>query len=401
MSRLDDLTDRLNPLLVKEARQIFKSRFFAASFLIVLGVGWFVAFNFERFGSAATGDPVGARLYFAFYLLLSAALCVPVPLAAMYSLAFEHRDQALEMLQIAPLSAEQIVNGKLQAAVLHAGLYLSALVPFMCFAYLLGGIGLIHVVGLALEVALLATALVMFALLMGILSRTPARQSLATLGLLVGMAATFGVCAVIGETANLAMAVCCLVPAMMVFAVCREFTMLYTRQVRSKPRTLFIDLRRIQVLIPLAREVAGLIRQHFPSASAPVPPMTHVPFRVIHRQTMERFRKLNAQMCRSIDLKERWNFVSYDLTEPPLRQVRLMLDRMLATYRWSVADVVLVPFEQDFIVFGRQSFPVIEPEVLDRLEAAASDLERACAALQSDSSAAENLPESRLKLVRF
>ena len=391
MSRFDDLTDRLNPLLVKEGRQILKSRFFAASFLIVLGVGWFLALSSPMVRLADALDTAGRELFLNYYALLAAALCVPVPFAAMYSFAFEQRDQAIEMLRISRLSAPQIVRGKLLVALLHAGLYVAALVPFMCFAYLLRGIDLLVILGLTIELLCIATALTMFALWMGTLSRTPTRLTLAASALVAGMLLAFGNCALLLQAHDLGMGICFLIPMIVAARMFQEFAVLVTRQRPLRSVVLFVDLRRLQLLIPVIGEATGLIQQHFPLEGQPFSTAAEpVPFRVAHRRIMERIRKLNSLICRSTEFQDRWNFVTYDEAEPSLRQVRLMLDLLLSIYGWS-PDALLMPFEREFELYPWLRFPDLDPRVLERLDEAAAELERVCVSL----GAAIELPISR------
>ena len=378
MSRLDDFTDRLNPLLVKELRQILTGRGFAAAFLIVLAIAWCTAVGAPLFRDTGNMGTAGRDLIHIHSLLLTGMLCIPVPLAAMHSFAFEHREQALEMLRVSPLSARQIVFGKLQVAGLHAGLYLAVLVPFMCLAYLLGGVGLLQILRVTLVVFAISTTLSMFALWMGLLSCTATRHVLATLALIVAIGIGFVICASLEEANELGTEACVLVSMLIGFSICRERVLVSTRPLPLRARAQFVDEVRMARLISTVRIATLQIRQHFPLRGQPLPDAGAVPFRVAHRQIMYQFLKAQALICPWTS-RAGGTFLSYDSTAPLIAQVRDDLDGLILHYGWPHG--ARNPYECELQVSGWVRFPDTDPQALDRLDAAAAELERALAAL--------------------
>src|SRR6187549_967380 len=80
---LDRLGDRLNPILVKEARQAMKSRQFVITFSLLLIFGWLWTVLFISFGVPAIFyAPVGPGVLAGYYLVLSVPLLIVVPYAA-------------------------------------------------------------------------------------------------------------------------------------------------------------------------------------------------------------------------------------------------------------------------------------------------------------------------------
>jgi hypothetical protein len=145
-SLLDRLGDRLNPILVKEARQAMKSRQFVITFSLLLIFGWLWTVLFISFGVPAIFyAPVGPGVLAGYYLVLSVPLLIVVPYAAFRSLAGEREDGTFELLSITTLTARQIVLGKLGSAVLQMMVYYSALAPCIAFTYLLRGIDIITI----------------------------------------------------------------------------------------------------------------------------------------------------------------------------------------------------------------------------------------------------------------
>src|SRR5262245_58195819 len=107
---LDRAGDRLNPILVKEARQAMKSRQFVVTFSLLLVFVWLWTVLFISFGVPAIFyAPVGPSVLIGYYVVLSVPLLIVVPYAAFRSLAAEREDGTFELLSITALSSRQIV----------------------------------------------------------------------------------------------------------------------------------------------------------------------------------------------------------------------------------------------------------------------------------------------------
>jgi hypothetical protein len=169
---LDKIGDRLNPILVKEARQSMKSRQFVVTFSLLLIFGWVWTVMFIAFGLPAIFyAPVGPAVMTGYYVILSIPLIIVVPYAAFRSLAAEREDGTYELLSITTLSARQIVAGKLGSALLQMMVYYSALAPCIAFTYLMRGIDVITI-GLVLGYTFLASLLLsIFGLTMATVTR--------------------------------------------------------------------------------------------------------------------------------------------------------------------------------------------------------------------------------------
>jgi len=143
---LDRLGDRMNPILVKEARQAMKSRQFVITFSMLLIFGWLYTLAFIGFSMPGLYyAPLGPAMLLGYYLILTIPLLIVVPYAAFRSLASEREDGTFELLSITTLSARQIVTGKLGSAVLQMLVYYSALAPCIAFTYLLRGIDVVTI----------------------------------------------------------------------------------------------------------------------------------------------------------------------------------------------------------------------------------------------------------------
>jgi ABC-type transport system involved in cytochrome c biogenesis permease component len=143
---LQPFGDRLNPILVKEARQSLKSRQFVVTFSLLLIAGW--AWSLIGVISQMPDiyyAPSGLMLLGGYYFILGVPLLLIVPFTSYRSLAGEREDGTYELLSISTLTSRQIVTGKLGSSLLQMMVYYSALAPCIAFTYLLRGVDLITV----------------------------------------------------------------------------------------------------------------------------------------------------------------------------------------------------------------------------------------------------------------
>jgi hypothetical protein len=138
---LEDKSDWLSPLVVKEVRQVVRGREFLISFAASLVVGLVVAF----FGAAQAlaGQTGTGRWTFASLTACLAFLGLAiVPLGAYGALRNERLEQTLELITLTALSPRRIVIGKLFAQGIKLSTLFAAMAPFVTMSFLLGGIDL-------------------------------------------------------------------------------------------------------------------------------------------------------------------------------------------------------------------------------------------------------------------
>src|SRR5690348_633271 len=112
--------DRLNPILVKEARQALKSRQFVLTFLLLLLAAWSVSvFHLATYGAQIEYGSAGRDIFFWFYFVLAIATILVIPFGAYRSLLSERDLNTFDLLSISTLSPGKIVRGKLASAVLQ------------------------------------------------------------------------------------------------------------------------------------------------------------------------------------------------------------------------------------------------------------------------------------------
>lgn len=134
--------DRLNPLVVKEVRQGVRSRIFWVCFglmllaCFVISVTAFLSTRDEGLSSQGQG------FFFAFFICLSVVHFFIIPYSAYRSLAREREDETWVLLVLTGLGPRKILRGKMASYLVQAGLYASAVGPFLLFSYYLNGIDL-------------------------------------------------------------------------------------------------------------------------------------------------------------------------------------------------------------------------------------------------------------------
>lgn len=171
--------ERLNPILVKEARQALKSRQFLLTFSLVLLFGWLWSLiGIAQQGAAVRYAAGGGYMLIGYFFILVVPMLVVVPFAAFRSLAAEREDGTFELLCITSLSSRQIVTGKLGSALLQMLVYYSALSPCIAFTYMLRGIDILTIAFVLIWTFLLSTLLAAIALLVATASRSRVWQAM-------------------------------------------------------------------------------------------------------------------------------------------------------------------------------------------------------------------------------
>lgn len=139
LDRLEQASDWLSPIVVKEVRQLARGREFHYSFHAALLVGLIVA----SFGAAdaLTGEGTSGRGTFAALMgALGLLGFLVVPLGAFNALRHERLEQTLELITLTALSPRRVVIGKLLAQGVRLVTLFAGLGPFIAMSFLLGGV---------------------------------------------------------------------------------------------------------------------------------------------------------------------------------------------------------------------------------------------------------------------
>ncbi len=180
--RLDQFSDHLNPILVKETRQALKSKQFVGTFMLLLICSWLICtIGIMLFGEQIEFGRPSAVFFQWFFAVLSVAVVVIVPFNAFRSLSSERDSQTYELLSITALSPQQIVWGKLLNAVVQSLVFYCAISPFIAFTSLLQGFDLYRTIVLMTSLLGFSILLSMFTLMLSTVAKNRQYQSLATL----------------------------------------------------------------------------------------------------------------------------------------------------------------------------------------------------------------------------
>lgn len=136
---LNDFSDRLPPMLVKELRQGLRARTFVGVFL---GLQLFLAIVM-LFATTASGlDGAGKAVSGIIFFFFSLAVLVVQPLRAINALYGEIKTTTIDMMVLTRLNARRIVAGKWAAIVGQTLLLFVSIVPYLILRYFFGGMNL-------------------------------------------------------------------------------------------------------------------------------------------------------------------------------------------------------------------------------------------------------------------
>jgi hypothetical protein len=136
---LENASDWLSPIVVKEVRQLTSGREFHYSFAISLLLGLTVAF-FGAADALTSSGTTGRWTFAALMGCLALFGLVVVPLGAFNALRTERLEHTLELITLTALSSRRVVIGKLLAQGVKLATLFAGLAPFVTMSFLLGGI---------------------------------------------------------------------------------------------------------------------------------------------------------------------------------------------------------------------------------------------------------------------
>lgn len=153
---LDDFSDRMPPMLVKELRQGMRARTFVAVFL---GLQCFLAIVMLFATSASTLSGAGNVVSQIIFLFFSMAVLVVQPLRAMNALHGEIKSTTIDMMVLTRLTARRIVAGKWASIVAQTLLLLVSIIPYLILRYFFGGMSLFAELLAMVSIAVLSACL--------------------------------------------------------------------------------------------------------------------------------------------------------------------------------------------------------------------------------------------------
>lgn len=191
------LSDRLNPILVREVQQAVKGRVFALTIILALSISVMIA---AVVASEYQEGNSGRGAFDAGLATLIPLMLFVIPMQAYNSMRTELKGGIVEQLLLTRLSPSRVIAGKLQAAMVQFVLYVSVLSPLIATSYLLRGVDLPTIALSLVFMLLVCIAATAFAVSSAAQAILPALQTMASLGIAFGLG--FGTVLMIGFVAS-------------------------------------------------------------------------------------------------------------------------------------------------------------------------------------------------------
>jgi hypothetical protein len=163
------LGDRINPIVVKEARQAVNSRLVSGTLMLFLGVQLAVMMVMLTGRQVVAPDALDVRTGREVFTIVQGILLgtcmILIPALTGIRLAAERSDVNVDLLFISSLTPRAIIAGKLVTAAAIALLIVSACAPFMTFAYVLRGLDVPTIAAILIAdllIVLASTAMAVF-----------------------------------------------------------------------------------------------------------------------------------------------------------------------------------------------------------------------------------------------
>ena len=125
--KLDDFSDKLSPMLVKELRQGLRAKTFVIVFLALQGLMTVVLLAAVSASPDRAGQSVSSVIFFFFSL----AVLVVQPLRGIGALHNEIRGSTIDLMVLTRMNAWRIVLGKWVAIVRKSEFLITAIVPYL------------------------------------------------------------------------------------------------------------------------------------------------------------------------------------------------------------------------------------------------------------------------------
>ena len=179
------VSDRMNPILIRETQQAVNGRTFLTALSLALGA--IVLVSLTTSGSGGSSRREGWSAFVLGMQVLLPLLCLVVPLQAFLSTRHEVSSGTIEHLLLSRLTPAAVVRGKIAAAAVEAVVFLSVFAPLLALTYLLRGVDVPTIaVSLGL-VFLYGLGAVVFAVAMGAVCRWPGLRALPLVVVALGL----------------------------------------------------------------------------------------------------------------------------------------------------------------------------------------------------------------------
>jgi len=186
-----NISDWMNPVTLKELRQMVRSRMVAAGLIGFLAVSLItvslVLLSSQgelRHGISLGEQGLGDSVFNAIYSVLAILLLFASPYFVGFRMGSERSNEHLDLQYTTVLKPRQLVDGKVAASVILILLFTGASLPFLSLAYLLRGLDVLQALLATLMLMLVAVACIFAALFLAAAATSRVFRVLLVLGML-------------------------------------------------------------------------------------------------------------------------------------------------------------------------------------------------------------------------
>lgn len=151
---LNDFSDRLSPMLVKELRQGMRAKLFVTVFLALQGLLALILLT--SIAASSSASSVGSDISGIIFMFFSFAVLIVQPLRGVGTLHREIKSLTLELIVLTRLTAWKIVLGKWISIVSQSALIAAAMIPYLVLRYWFGEMNLFGEISLFIIIFILS-----------------------------------------------------------------------------------------------------------------------------------------------------------------------------------------------------------------------------------------------------
>lgn len=138
LDKINDFSDRLSPMLVKELRQGMRTNTFVILFLLLQAFLMLILLATSAVDNSNSGEFISG-IIFSFFSL---AVLVVQPLRGITAISGEIKGDTIDLMSLTGLSAWRIAYGKWTSIMGQSALFLLAIIPYLILRYFFGGMQL-------------------------------------------------------------------------------------------------------------------------------------------------------------------------------------------------------------------------------------------------------------------
>ena len=162
----DNIDGWMNPIHVKELRQVIKAKALVSSLLFILSCMVVVFYIFIQ-NMSPDDNGIGAELFGVASTILSVCCVIFLPCFLYFKTGGERNPDDLDLMYITKMPPGQIILGKYATGLSLLVFFVCSLMPFMAFSYVLKGIDLVNIFITIFSISITSCTFMQLGLLFG------------------------------------------------------------------------------------------------------------------------------------------------------------------------------------------------------------------------------------------